>query len=279
MTISRGQAILLIIAAALSGAAVAWLLFGWLQGIAFASSDVSRLWWWSLWTSETTHPGAGGVTVTTVYEPYALGRNLTLIGFGALASIFIAIRLMDRFGGGGGSSQEPADRLDKVTTAQQQLDGEMGKMLALVRSQAETGHRYSEALTKGQLNLEASHSREQMRAAINFLVGENQKAIHNSKDYERRLEESRAQIENLRAALMETREQSARDALTGVYARGHFDKTLATAVEDAIRNRASLSRSCPSAASCSVTSVLVPNQRRMRPSSARTGTARPACQR
>ena len=121
------------------------------------------------------------------------------------------------------------------------MDAELTTVLALFRAHVESTDRHSAALARSQSDLAASQTAESVRAAIKFLIAENQEMIRANAEYKRKLDESRTQIDALRAALLQSHELTTRDSLTNAYTRRHFDKTLEAEVDEAIRTRTSLS--------------------------------------
>ncbi len=109
----------------------------------------------------------------------------------------------------------------------------MQGLLHLAQSHSQQNQAYSAALNSGQSSLAASRSSDQIRSAIQFLIGANKRMLRSNEEYESRLRESQAQIQSLRAALAETQELTARDSLTNAYSRRHFDETLAKLVRKA----------------------------------------------
>lgn len=65
--------------------------------------------------------------------------------------------------------------------------------------------------------------------------------LRGNEDIEKKLRESRAQVEALRSTLVETQELSEQDSLTGAYTRGHFDKSLLDETRQALKTKKPLS--------------------------------------
>jgi diguanylate cyclase len=188
---------------------------------------------------ESAKVNAGVRAFGFLQEAFPLAWGLGLVSFGALVGFVSAPRV-----------NEAAQRVDaqgakqsaaEIAAARQRLDNELGAILNLVQSHLDRNKSYSAALARGCKELASHEGPEQVRAAIVLLINENQQMIRELEKYKRGLEEKRAQISALRSALVETRELSARDSLTGVYTRRRFDSALAKEVSEAKRNFAALS--------------------------------------
>jgi diguanylate cyclase len=222
------------------GAAAAVAAVAAFRHVGFAQPRLDSLWSWPFRIPEVVGTGLDDVTVITVYEPIALARNVVLIFAGGLASLLGLHRLLVALGLEG--EQTRADRDVAVfDAAQKKLEAEIGNALKLFRSQVEITETHSAALERGQSSLEASDTREQVRMVIKHLVSENERMRRNNAEYARKLEDSRSQIESLRAALSESREVTARDSLTNAYSRRHFDATLPNLVKEAHKCNTALS--------------------------------------
>ncbi|HEY8580068.1 MAG TPA: GGDEF domain-containing protein [Beijerinckiaceae bacterium] len=199
----------------------------------FAPAHASALWNWSLLPVESASP-SGGVTLL---EPFALARNLAVIALASLGALLAAFAVLER-------AQKPRAAqagAGGLIAARRKLDGEMTNLANMLRAYVEKSQSYSGALARGKVNLEASSTREQMREAVRLLIAENEQMQRANAHYQRQLEDSRGQVDALRAALSESRELTARDSLTNAYSRRHFDEVLAREVRDAQKNQAPLS--------------------------------------
>jgi diguanylate cyclase len=223
------------VAIALSGVCVASRL-----GV-FAPADLAALWSWSLDSWESTAVSPSGETLRVVHEPLALARNLVLASFGFVGLALSAPRLLEMFGRAANDSASGAG-MGRLLSARKQLDGELDTILTLVRAHLENNQTYSAALRRGHSEIASpAASPDQVRAAIILLIAENQKMLRETEEYARNLDDSRRQIDELRATLAETQELNVRDSLTQVYTRRYFDTTLEREVRDAAANEGELS--------------------------------------
>ncbi|ATQ66473.1 MULTISPECIES: GGDEF domain-containing protein [Methylosinus] len=212
---------------ALSGACVASRL-GML-----APADLASLWSWSLDSWESTDVSPSGETLRIVHEPLALARNLAIASFGFVGLALSAPRLLELFGRASNETGGGAG-MGRIHSARKQLDGELDTILTLVRAHLESNQTYSAALRKGHNEIVSpAASPDQVRAAIILLIAENQKMLRETEEYARSLDDSRRQIDELRATLAETQELNVRDSLTQVYTRRYFDTTLERVVREA----------------------------------------------
>ena len=214
-------------------------LFGWLQHLSFAEAIPSALWSLTFDSTQSTSETSGGVVIRTIYEPFALARNLGLIVLAVVGSLLGILKLADTFGG---TARARNRRIaGELASTRAHIDTELLSLVMSFRAQAEKNKRYSAALLRSQATLESSPSRDQLRSAVQFLVLENQIMLKSNDEYRSKLDESRSQIETLRADLHRSVELSVRDSLTNAFTRRHFDETLERAISDAKRSSTALS--------------------------------------
>jgi diguanylate cyclase len=207
------------------------LLFGWLKQISLGEAVPEMLWSWSLDASRSATTMQNGVTVKTLYEPFAMVRNLCLIMFAAVGSVFCSLKIADFFGATARARNVRKSR--ELVKARANLDQEMLNIVGSFRTQIESNKRFSAALQRGQAGLDSSSSRDQLRAAVQYLVMENQLMMKSNDEYRTRLDESRAQIDSLRDELTKSVEISIRDSLTNAFTRRYFDDMLDQTIDDA----------------------------------------------
>jgi len=128
----------------------------------------------------------------------------------------------------------------RVADARRKLETEMNAILSIVQSYLDQGKSWSAALARSKSALSAPKDPEQVRIAVLALIKEHQQMLQEMENYRRKLDESRNRIASLHSALTQTQEISARDALTGVFARGHFDAVLARETAQAKRDASDL---------------------------------------
>lgn len=188
---------------------------------------------------ESAKVNAGMRAFGFVQEAFPVAWSLGLVSFGALVGFVGAPHLNEAVQRVDGQSAKLTEA--QLAAARQRLDQELGAVLNLIQSHLDKNKSYSAALARGCKELASHEGPEQVRAAIVLLINENQQMIRELERYKRGLEEKKAQISALRAALIETRELSERDSLTGVYTRRRFDAALAKEASEAKRNMAALS--------------------------------------
>lgn len=230
---------LTVVAALLAGAGL-WAIASAMHPLVELSPpDVSSLWSWSFRSWDSVRRGADGAVVRTVYEPVALFRNFALIALAITGVAWGGRRLLSPLRASilGGTELSAAE----IEAAGRQLAAELQGLVHLAQTHSQQNQAYSAALNSGQSSLAASRGSDQIRAAIQFLIGANKRMLRSNEEYESRLRESQAQIQSLRAALAETQELTSRDSLTNAYSRRHFDETLARLVRKAGASRQALS--------------------------------------
>lgn len=239
MRVLSGRRLLITGAEFLTSAAVLLVAFDWLREASFASLNVSAMWSWSFLPWESAASSADGFAAGTVYEPVSMVRPLVLTALAVIGSLFGTQRVLETFRPGGPATDGQVAK--KLAAARQQLDDELVNVLALFRAHIEKSNNHSAALARGQTNLEAAKTSDQVRAVIQFLIAENEQMRLNNASYEQKLKESRSQMEALRVALKQSREITARDSLTNAFSRRHFDITLAKEVAEAKQTLTALS--------------------------------------
>lgn len=213
----------------LLGAGLWLFVSGLATRAAWAAPKADALWSWSLDSWSNTERGADGVMVRTIYEPLALARNVALILLVAAILLLAAVKAFALLNRDGGSEPNP----DEVDGVGRLLAEEIRAVGELFQAHSRQNRVFFEALVKGQARLEDRPSHEQIRAVLQLLVAASKDMKRANDEIERKLSDARAQVDSLRDALEETRELSARDALTKAYSRRHFDESLAELVRKA----------------------------------------------
>lgn len=234
MTFFSRRALLLTSSGFLLGGAAIWLLVVATSGAALGVAEPARLWTWSLLPVQ----GVDGAA-TTLYEPFALVRNLALIAFASIGSMLGAYALLERLQGAPAPGR--TDDPKTLVATRRKLDDEIANVTAMLRAHLDKNQNYGRALARGRVSLDSALSREQLRDAVKLLISENEAMTRATQDYERKLDESRAQVDMLRAALFETKELNARDGLTNAFSRRHFDNIIHREALEAARTKTSLS--------------------------------------
>ena len=139
------------------------------------------------------------------------------------------------------ASAEPrppgAGEPDPAQESDDPIQGEVGRILALLRSHAEANANFSNVLDKANEDLHESLKAEQVRTIISYLMVENEKMRGRTANLQVNLETSQRQIERLKTTLAAAEEQGMTDPLTGLRNRRSFDVVLAAQVA-AARNAA-----------------------------------------
>jgi diguanylate cyclase len=122
-----------------------------------------------------------------------------------------------------------------------QLDKEAAAVLSLVRDYLDAGERYSVTLAQAGERLPKTATADEIGIIVKFLLAENAKMQHETRELKGSLEQSQSQIDSLRCHLAEAREIGMRDSLTSLSNRRHFDDSLTKAVANARARGSSLS--------------------------------------
>jgi diguanylate cyclase len=115
----------------------------------------------------------------------------------------------------------------------QQVSGEVAKLLHLVRNQLEASGNFGVALNKIAEQLPAVASPEQMKMIVSYLILENDNMRRKSANLQSNLESSKRLIDQLRNNLAVAKVEVQSDSLTGVKNRRAFDLALATELAEA----------------------------------------------
>jgi diguanylate cyclase len=233
------RTIFVLVTGLISGAGLWASSLVWSRSAGITPVDLRVLWFWFLQVVKCANLEAMIKVFGSVQLAFPLVWSMGLIMLGAAAGFLSAPRIIEgaqRLG-----SQNPAQTAAEIATARRRLDEELATVLNLIQLHLEKNKRYTAALARGDRQLALLEAPEQVRTAIVFLINENQQMLREVEIYKKNLEGSKLQITALRTALMESQELSARDALTGVYTRRHFDAVLAKEVSEAKRDVSSLS--------------------------------------
>jgi diguanylate cyclase len=209
----------------------------WLREALVGGSGASALWSFLPWQSVGS--GTSRAVIETSYEPISISRPIVLVGLAAIGFFLGTLRAIEIFRGG--RAADDPSLADWLAATQQKINQQLTDVLALFRLHVEKIDNHSASLANGQTGLEQAKTREQIRAIVRYLLTENEKMRQANGSYEQKLRESRSQIENLRAALKQSQEVTARDPLTNTFSRGYFDASFAKQVAEAKRNLADLS--------------------------------------
>jgi len=123
----------------------------------------------------------------------------------------------------------PAPQGDEAEEADL-IQGEVSRILALLKNHAEANANFSRVLDKANEELHESLRAEQVRTIISYLMVENARMRSRTADLQGSLETSQRQIERLKTNLAAAEEQGMSDPLTGLRNRRSFDIVLAAQV-------------------------------------------------
>lgn len=158
-----------------------------------------------------------------------------LIGLSAVSAAGLGAMVWAAWRGGRPAQEGAQASLrteEQLETAAVRLDTQAAGILELVRTYQEAGDRYSIKLAQADKSLTLA-TREQIGVIVKFLLAENAKMQQEAGELRKRLDQSRTQIDKLRANLAEAEEIGLRDPLTSLSNRRCFDASLARELADA----------------------------------------------
>ncbi|MDH3741327.1 MAG: diguanylate cyclase, partial [Hyphomicrobiales bacterium] len=113
------------------------------------------------------------------------------------------------------------------------IDSEMEAVLKMVESYLDSSKSYSGSLNSSLKDLSDTAKPEQLRRTVELLISENKKMSTEANKLSDNLEQSKVQIEEMRACLAEAREDGLRDPLTNLANRRKFEQTLVKEMAEA----------------------------------------------
>lgn len=129
---------------------------------------------------------------------------------------------------------------DQLSAANRKLDQEMDDILSFIQSHLSSSESYSGSLAEGAKGLSDDASPATIRQTIEMLMEENRTMRSDTKKLTNSLEQSKAQIQELRTNLAKSRENEMRDPLTSIANRRRFEICLAEEVERSRTSKKSL---------------------------------------
>src|SRR5579863_8300125 len=130
------------------------------------------------------------------------------------------------------------DRIDKVGS---RVIGEIDDVMRLIGDALSVSANYDASLTGASEKLAAAKDRDQVTAVVESLLKSTRQMCDTNKALEERLTQSRTEISNLQQSLEAIRAESLTDPLTGLGNRKYFDRSIETAVQNALASREPLS--------------------------------------
>ncbi len=123
------------------------------------------------------------------------------------------------------------DRIDKVGA---RVIGEIDDVMALISDALGMSASYDDSLSGATQKLSVARDREQIKAIVETLVQSTRDMRDTNKALEDRLSLSKNEISNLQQSLEAIRAESLTDPLTGLGNRKYFDRSIETAVQNAL---------------------------------------------
>jgi len=140
----------------------------------------------------------------------------------------------------GDPGSAPTDDADVVMKAGRVLEGELAKVLAVIRNGIGSTESFARSLTDAQKRLAALPTSDQVRVVVTLLLAENQRMRVDSQNMKSELETARSKVETLSNSLAQAHEVGLRDQLTGVGNRRLFDQTMRDAIQVALAAKTKL---------------------------------------
>jgi diguanylate cyclase len=213
-------------------------------GLALAASSVALAWSWL----EPKLGWTGGVGMIDGDLAARLPGPVIMIGLVALLAVsLVGIGVVIGVEGfrtaappPASVASEPGSLTLRLEATGLSIDCEAAAVLKLIRDYLETNEAYATSLAKAGRNLPAMADSDQVRKVVQALMADNSKMQKDTSELRASLEQSQSQIEALRADLADAREIGLRDGLTEVGNRRAFDLTLASEIETAHAQGASM---------------------------------------
>jgi diguanylate cyclase len=130
------------------------------------------------------------------------------------------------------------DRIDKVGA---RVIGEIDGVMKLINDAVGTSAGYDDSLSAATQKLAAAEDRDQVKAIVESLVKSTREMRDTNKALQSRLTLSKTEISNLQQSLEAIRAESLTDPLTGLGNRKYFDRSIDTAVQNALAHGEPLS--------------------------------------
>jgi diguanylate cyclase len=136
------------------------------------------------------------------------------------------------------SQIKTTDRIDKVGS---RVIGEIDDVMKLITEALGMSASYDDSLSGASKKLSAAKTRDQVKTVIESLVKSTREMRETNKALEDRLTLSKTEISNLQHSLEAIRAESLTDPLTGLGNRKYFDRSIESAVQNALANGEPLS--------------------------------------
>ena len=187
--------------------------------------------------------GAAGLAAIYLIQAPGAVANAKAIELGAVtlllaATLFSLVMDMPRQSKPAATAAPPAQSAEPAVAgvqADEPVQGEIAKILNLLRGYSDANVSFSRVLDRAKAELPESLKAEEVRIIISYLMIENDNMRARTANLQSNLEKSQEQIERLKTNLATAEAQGLSDPLTGVNNRRSFDIILASQVA-ALRN-------------------------------------------
>jgi diguanylate cyclase len=136
------------------------------------------------------------------------------------------------------SQIKTTDRIDKVGA---RVIGEIDDVMNLITEALAMSARYDDSLCGASRKLEVAQSGDQVKTVVESLMKSTREMRDTNKALEDRLTLSKSEISNLQQSLEAIRAESLTDPLTGLGNRKYFDRSIDSAVQNALASGEPLS--------------------------------------
>src|SRR3984893_1468619 len=136
------------------------------------------------------------------------------------------------------SQIKTTDRIDKVGA---RVIGEIDDVMTLITDALAMSASYDDSLFGATQQLAVARDRDQVKPIVESLMQSTREMRDTNKALEDRLTLSKTEISNLQQSLEAIRAESLTDPLTGLGNRKYFDRSIDTAVQNALANGEPLS--------------------------------------
>ena len=136
------------------------------------------------------------------------------------------------------SQIKATERIDKVGA---RVIGEIDDVMSLISDALGTSASYEETLSSASESLSVARDRDQVKAIVETVLKSTREMRDINKALEGRLSLSKNEISNLQQSLEAIRAESLTDPLTGLGNRKYFDRSIDTAVQNALSSGEPLS--------------------------------------
>jgi diguanylate cyclase len=136
------------------------------------------------------------------------------------------------------SQIKTTERIDKVGA---RVIGEIDDVMTLITEALGMSASYDDSLSRATQKLAVAHERDQVKPIVESLLQSTHEMRDTNKALENRLSLSKTEISNLQQSLEAIRAESLTDPLTGLGNRKYFDRSIETAVQNALASGEPLS--------------------------------------